>query len=65
MSDDNVIDMQAHREAQEDLSDCAYVCPCGCGIFRLWADGRVECLNCGSILSELRVIDEEPHNHAS
>jgi hypothetical protein len=56
---DEPIDLEKRRQAkQEQLNArqaCLYTCECGSGIFRLWDDGIVECLNCGGALDGLWV----------
>lgn len=57
------IDFDAKRkEKQEKLASTqanTYFCECGGGMFRLWDDGIVECLNCASAMASLAVVDEE------
>jgi hypothetical protein len=56
---DEPIDLEAkRREKQEQLNRRVaglYVCECGSGMFRLWDDGIIECLNCGGALDGLVV----------
>lgn len=51
------IDLDAEREKRKRLE--MYACACGSGIFRLWRDGEVECLNCGYLIGGLRVKEVE------
>lgn len=54
---DKPIDLSAEREKRKRLE--MYACACGSGIFRLWRDGEVECLNCGYLIGGLRVEEVE------
>lgn len=51
------IDLDAERERRKRLE--MYACTCGSGIFRLWRDGEVECLNCGYLIGGLKVTEVE------
>lgn len=57
------IDLDAKRRQKQDRLNAReaaiFVCECGCGMFRLWSDGIVECLNCGSAINGLEVVDED------
>ena len=60
MSDEPIDLDKRRRERQEKLNgrDAAlYMCECGCGIFRCWNDGIVECLNCGAAIDGLWVTE--------
>lgn len=50
------IDLDAERAKRKPLE--MYACACGSGIFRLWRDGVVECLNCGGAIKGLEVMEE-------
>lgn len=47
-----IIDLDAHRTKPPDR--CILSCACGCGMFRMFDDGAVECLNCGGVAQNLR-----------
>jgi hypothetical protein len=51
------IDLDAEREKRRKLE--MYACECGCSMFRIWSDERVECLNCAHSLAGLRVVDDD------
>lgn len=53
MDSDKVIPFRP--KTPEDRDDFLVVCACGCAMFRLWADGEVECLNCAGIMADLHV----------
>lgn len=52
------IDLDAEREKRKRLE--MHACACGSGIFRLWRDGEVECLNCGYLIGGLCVVEHGP-----
>lgn len=51
------IDLAAERERRN--RPALYACECGCSMFRLWSDERVECLNCAHSLAGLSVVDAD------
>jgi len=61
-----VIDLNAERgkprkkgkdpEPPDDGAVLLYMCDCGCGLWRLYADGACECINCGAIPDGLRTV---------
>lgn len=52
-----IIDLDAHRTKPPDR--CILSCACGCGMFRMFDDGSVECLNCGGVAHNLRGLFSE------
>lgn len=53
MADDKIIPFRP--KAADDQDEYLIACVCGCAMFRLWADGEVECLNCAGIMADLHV----------
>lgn len=60
MSDPIDLD-ERRRRKQENLNRReadVYCCECGSGLFRLWSDGIIECVNCAGSMSGLWVAEE-------
>jgi ribosomal protein S27AE len=51
MSDSNVIDLQACKDAKK--REYCFQCPCGNQLFVLRPDARIECGHCGEIQNRL------------
>ena len=47
------------RKAGEAMPPSLYWCECGCAMWRLWADGTVQCLNCECQAEGLAVVESE------
>jgi hypothetical protein len=54
----DVVDLEARRKAKEPPEGYVelYACDCGSGLWRLYADGSVECVNCAGIPPDLRTV---------
>lgn len=53
----DVVDLEARRKAKEPPADIElYVCDCGSGLWRLYANSLVECVNCAGMPASLRTV---------
>ena len=53
----NIIDIRDRLKGEDDSVEI-YVCDCGCGMWRLYVDGRTECVNCAGMPGALRCFVE-------
>jgi hypothetical protein len=53
----NIIDIRDRLRSDDDTVEI-YVCDCGCGMWRLYVDGRTECINCAGMPSALKCYVE-------
>jgi hypothetical protein len=52
----NIVDIGSKRKLPPTE---IYMCNCGSGLFRLFASGQVECVNCADVIESLHISADE------
>ena len=56
---DNIYSLEEAKAKKEDPPEYVYNCSdCSCGIFWCFADGRIQCANCGTLAESIKVIED-------